>query len=304
MDWTSGNGRKMILCGLILSLAVCGCGIKTRIKVPVSPAIAAAKTATLQELLSMIGEREAGIASLSSSSLKLTLTTEKAGSGELQKYHSAPGYVLLRSPSDIRLNVQNPVTKTTILELLSSGNRFEVWNPGKNTVYEGRNSAAGFVLDQESEALSFSARPIHIFEALLPKGIALDEPDLRISKTELQDAGAKYYLLTLYRETGSAEIHPLRQLWIERSQMLPAREDRFAETGEVVSSVRYANFAVFQGRALPRDVRIERPVDGYSLELHFKDWRINPSMEDSAFVLRLPPGAERVVLKEKGNSRP
>jgi len=306
MNSASGSGRNGILYGLALSLAlaVFGCGIKTRVKVPVSPAIAAARTATLQGLLAMVRERGANVASLSSSSLKLTLTTERADSGELQKYHSAPGYVILRSPSDILLNVQNPVTKTTILELLSRGDRFEVWNPGKNTVYEGRNSAAGFVLDEKDQALSFSARPIHIFEALLPRGIALDEPDLRISKTELQDAQAKYYVLTLYRETGSLEVHLLRQLWIERSRMVLAREDRFADTGEIISTVKYANFDIFQGTPLPRDVRIERPQDGYSLDLHFKDWRVNPSVEDSAFVLRPPPGAERVVLREKGNLHP
>jgi hypothetical protein len=235
--------------------------------------------------------------------MKVTLTTEKADQGELQKYHSAPAYVLLRRPSDILLNVQNPITKTTILELLSKGDRFEVWNPGKNTVYEGSNSAGGFELDGQGQALSFSARPIHIFDAILPPAITLDSPETRISKTEQQDQAAKYYVLTLYRETGTSEIRPLRHVWIERSQMVVVREDTLTESGQIAGVVKYSNMGSFQGMQLPRDIRIERPIDGYSLDLHCNDWRLNPDLQDSSFALHPSPQAERVILKEKGAGR-
>lgn len=288
---------------LLLVLLAWGCGIKTQIKVPVAPAIAAAKEATLQELLSLVNDPVRKIAALSSGSMKITLTTEKADQGELQKYHSAPAYVLLRRPSDILLNIQNPITKTTILELLSRGDHFEVWNPAKNTVYEGRNGAGSFELDDKGQALSFSARPIHIFDAILPPAIALDSPEIRISKTEQQDPSARYYVLTLYRETGTSVIRPLRQVWIERSQLVVVRDDTITETGQIASVVKYSNVGSFQGMQLPRDIRIERPIDGYSLDLHCNDWRLNPDLQDSSFALHPSPHAERVILKEKGAGR-
>jgi hypothetical protein len=297
------NGHLLRPAALLLVLLGWGCGIKTQVKVPIAPAIAAAKEATLQELLSLVNDSARRIATLSSGSMKVTLTTEKTDQGELQKYHSAPAYVLLRRPSDILLNVQNPITKTTILELLSKGDRFEIWNPGKNTVYEGRNSAAGFELDDQGQALSFSARPIHILDAILPPAITFDTPEMRISKIEQQDLSAKYYVLTLYRETGTSVIRPLRQVWIERSRMVVVREDTITESGQTASVVKYSNMGTFAGSQLARDIRIERPLDGYSLDLHCDEWRLNPDLQDSSFALHPSPQAERVVLKEKGAGR-
>jgi outer membrane lipoprotein-sorting protein len=44
-------------------------------------------------------------------------------------------------------------------------------------------------------------------------------------------------------------------------------------------------------------------VDGYTLDLTFKTWNLNPDLEDTAFVLTAPEGAERMELKEKGRSQ-
>lgn len=139
----------------MFALTAWGCGIKSEVNVPVPAKIAAAKTATLQDLLAMLQDYSSKITSLSSTSVKVTLTTEKEESGQLQKYHSAPGYILLRRPDDILLNIQAPLTSTTILELVSRGDKFEIWNPGDNKLYIGRNSAKGFELEENGRALFF-----------------------------------------------------------------------------------------------------------------------------------------------------
>ena len=179
-----------------------GCGIKSEVKVPVSPRITAAKTATLQELLAKLREYSDKITSLSSSSVKVSLTTGKAESGKLQEYRSAPGYMLLRRPDGMLLAIQNPLTKTTILELLSRGDEFEIWSPRDNRLYIGRNSARELELEEKGQGLSFTARPIHILDAILPTWILLDQPDRRIMRTEEQDAEGKYYVLTHVHECG------------------------------------------------------------------------------------------------------
>jgi len=289
------------MAALLLLPTASGCGVKTEVQVPIAPKIAAAKTATLQELLAMLQGYRAKITTLSSRSVKVSLTVAKAESGKAQVYHSAPGYILLRQPSDMLLNVQVPLTKTTAVELLSRDDQFELWSPRDNKLYVGRNSAKGFELEENGQALAFTARPVHIIDAILPHPVSLSRQDERISKTEEQDAEAKYYVLTLYQETGTPELRVLRRLWIERSQMVLAKDETFTESGQLAGIVKYSDPGTFDGMLLPRAIVIDRPLDGYSLGLRFSDWRINPSLEDSAFVLNPPPEAKRIILKEKDN---
>jgi hypothetical protein len=300
MQSSACNGRRSALAAvLVCCFAAAGCGIKTEVKVPVAPAKASAKNAALQDLLAMLQGDSDTITTLSSLSGKVTLTVAGAESGKAQVYRSAPAYILMRRPDRLLLNVQVPLTRQTAVELLSRGDRFELWSPRDVTVYTGRNSAKGFELDENGQSLAFSARPAHILQALMPEAISLADKDARIAMTEDEDAAARYYVLTLFRETGAPEQRTLRRLWIERSRMVLAREDRYSETGRMEGIVHYSEFGEFGGKMLPRTIVIERPLDGYSLNLHFNDWRVNPSLEDSAFSLNPPPDAKRVVLKEK-----
>ena len=242
------------------------------------------------------------ITSLKSNSVKVTLTVGKTGSGKLKKYASAPGYILLKRPDSILLNIQYPVTKTTILELLSVGDQFAVWNPSENKFYVGRNSIKEFELEGDGDMPSFSARPVHIFQAILPESTSLDQPDRRVMLTEEQDADAAYYVLTFAQETGGSELRALRRLWIERSQMVVAKEEAYTETGQVASVVDYSDRGEFDHILLPKLIHIERPLDGYKLDLKFGSWNVNPDLPDSDFTLKPPERAERIVLKEKGRS--
>jgi outer membrane lipoprotein-sorting protein len=287
---------------LLPLLTIPACGIKSEVRVPVSPRVAAARTATLQELLANLSEYSDKITSLSSSSVKVSLTTGKAESGKLQEYRSAPGYLLLRRPLGMLLAVQNPLTKTTILELLSRGDEFEIWSPRDNRLYIGRNSAREFELDEQGHALSFTARPSHILDAVLPAWILLDQPDRRLLRTEEQDAEGKYYVLTQVQDVGGTELRPLRRLWVERSRLAVVKEETFTETGEVAGIVLYENLSESEGVLLPLSIRIERPRDGYQLELQFRSWRVNPELPEASFALKPPPSAERIILKEKVRS--
>jgi len=295
-------GRYAIASAIALCLLASACGVKTEVKVAVPPKIAAAKSASLQELLALLQGYRDKITSLSSSSVKISLTVARRESGTSQVYHSAPGYLLLRRPGDMRLNVQVPITKTTAVELLSKGDQFELWSPRDNKLYVGRNSARGFELDDDGQAIAFTARPIHIFDAIMPPPVSLSSPDLRILKAEEQDAEAGYYVLTLCQETGTQELKVLRRLWFERSQLVLAKDETFTDGGQIAGIVRYSDFGTFDGVVLPRSIVIERPLDGYSLDLRFNNWRVNPALDDAAFVLNPPPGAKRIILKEKGES--
>jgi len=305
MRITGERGRRRIIraCVATLLLGLTGMGsscVKRTVNVPVSARIREAKTATLEELLAWLGRCTKQIVSLSSSSIRITFTSGRLDSGQLQEYRSAPAYILLKRPDMIRLNVQNPLTKTTIVELLSRGEEFYVWYPRENKFFTGRNDVREFEVEGQP---GFTARPIHLFEAILPQNVAPDSPDERIAMAEEQDATTKYYILSLYRETGGQRIVPVRRLWIDRSNLAVARMETFAEDGAKTSIIDYSGFVETEGFILPLSVRIERPVDRYLLSMQFKAWRVNPDLPESAFVLTPPEGAQRVALKERGRSQ-
>lgn len=286
---------------LLLGLLGMGSGcVKRTVNVPVSARIRAAKTATLEELLSQLDGCAKKILSLSSASVRVTFSSGRLDAGKLQEYRSAPAYILLKRPDMIRLNVQNPLTKTTIVELVSRGEEFFVWYPRENKFFTGRNDVKEFEVEGQP---AFSARPVHLFEAILPRNVAPEAPGERIALTEEQDASTKYYVLMLSHETGGPRMTPVRRLWIDRSNLAVARMETFAEDGAKTSTVDYSDFVETEGFVLPLAVRMERPADRYLLSLQFKAWRVNPDLPDSAFVLTPPDGAQHVVLKEGGRSQ-
>lgn len=286
----------------LIFVCVPACSIKTQVKVAVSPKIGAAKTATLQELLAMLQDFSSRVQSLISPSVKITLTTGREDSGILQKYPRAPGTLLLRRPGDLRLTVSEPLAHTTILLLCSHGDEFDLYLPRDQKMYVGSNSARGYQFEDEGKPITFNARPTDIFDAILPPPLPLGQPGMHISWEEWQDSQAKYYVLTLLQETGGLELRPLRKFWIERSQMAVVKQITFTDAGELSSIADYSNLSKFEGVLMPCLIRIDRPREDYSLELIIREWRINPKMDDSMFVLTVPDGTKRILLKEKGTA--
>ncbi len=275
------------------------CLVKKTVKVPVSAGILTAKTATLEQLLAILSDYSNNIKSLSSGSMKASFTSGRVESGRLQAYRSAPGYLLLRRPDSILMNIQNPVTKTTLFELVSVGDGFSIWYPRENKLFLGRNSMNEIEVEGHPD---LNLRPTHIIEALLLQKIDLAEPGLYLSKEEDRDSTSKYYVLELFRADSGRILHPLRKLWIDRSVLAVSRQEMFDDMGRVVSNVSYSRLTPSGSWLLPLSIRIDRPEDGYSLDLEFRDWRVNPELPPNAFELVAPEGAQRVELKEKGRS--
>lgn len=294
-------GTLVVLFAVVLGGSACS--IKKTVKVQVPNKILRAKTATFQELVALVDRHIDGIQSLSSATMRETFRSGKIESGKLQEYRIAPGYVLLRRPDSIRLSIQNPLTKTSIADLVSSGDGFSAWFPTENKFYEGKNSIKEFEVEGSSSTPSFTARPIHIFHAILWPKLPLGEPGCRIALEEDQDDAAKYYVLAVYKDDGDGRLIPVRKFWIERSELTITRQRTYESTGELASIIHYSKLFSVEGPMLPLSIGIERPPDGYSLDLEFKNWRVNPQLPDDAFILTPPPGAQRIYLREKEKSR-
>lgn len=288
--------KPLVLLAASMLLLSAGCGVSRTVKVAVPPRYALARTSTLDEALGSLRRQQAAVQSLSCASLRVNFTSGTAEAGQLKEYHSAPGYLLLKRPDQVRLNIQNPITKTSIAELVSSGDDFGLWVPRDNKYYHGKNSAREYEVDKGP---GFTAKPSHIFEALLPQLLDSAGAAARLAWKEEQDAVTKYYVLSVFRAGEGELLVPLRDLWMDRSSMMVARQRTYLPDGAVESLIEYSNWQDAGGVPLPLDVRIDRPHDGYSLELRLKEWKLNPELPADAFVLNPPPGAVRVELREK-----
>ena len=286
----------------ILVFSGCGRIIKTTIKAPIPTNIGQDRTATFEELLS-IACRNDRITSLTTVRLHVTLIRGKVESGVLQKYRSAPGYILLKRPDSLRLNIQHPLTHSSVFELLSQGDEFKAWDSRDNTLYTGKNSARVLVPANSagSGALDFPGRPPHIFDAILPKTINIDSPGVRIALEEQWGMEARFYILVFSKDDGAHRSRVIRKAWIERTGLSVARQQEYGEEGKIVSDVQYSNVTQVDGFSFPHTIAMDRPLDGYSLKLEFEDLRINPEMGSDVFVITRP-GAENVQLVEKGSS--
>lgn len=283
--------------GSVLGFGAAGCGVKRTITVAVPAKIRTAKTATFGDLLAMLAWYSEQLSSLSSTTMRVTFVSGRAETGTLQAYRSAPGYILLKRPDLIRLNIQNPLTKTSIVELLSRGDTFSIWYPRDNKVYIGRNSARELVF---GETTGITARPAHIFEAILPQKVDLKQPGARVSFEEEAGATTLFYVLSVFREEEGNRLVPVRRVWVDRADLTVSKQVIFQPDGRVAGVIDYSNLTVIDSLSLPLSIRILRPLDGYSMDLQFKDWKVNPSLPEEAFNLNPPATAERVVLKEKG----
>ena len=265
--------------------------------------ILAARTADLDELLAIVNQY-GKVSDLTNSGMKATLTLGKRESGIQEEYRSAPGYILLRQPSSLHLVIQNPVIyRTAIFEAVSDGDEFSAWLRDTNKIYTGRNSAKELVSDDRPDGIPL--RPDHLYEAIIPAGIDLKEPGLRISLHESADKIAKYYILSVYREGIQPLIHVARRIWIERSQLVISRIQSFDEAGRLTGDVEYYEMTPVEGFLLPMKIGLERPEDGYALTLEFANgrWSVNSGLDDDSFVLPFREGTETVVLREKGSAK-
>jgi len=291
--------RTPILLGFALALvggAAPGCSVKHTVKVEVSPKILHARAASFDELLEIVRSYDK-IKSLSSNGLRLTLVYGKSESGELQPYRPASGYILMKRPDSICLVLLNPITKTTILDLRSVRDELSAWIPSKNKFYVGNDSAKELRSEDLPEGIPI--RAAHIFESIIPQSIDADAPGIRLSLEEARDASAKYYVLAVYRDTGGVRIQTVRRIWIERSELAIARQQIFQEDGQIVSDIQYSGMERINDVFLPLKIHMDRPLDGYALNMEFKSksWRANLELPDSAFIQTPPGGAQIIHLK-------
>ena len=281
---------RLLMAALGMGL-VAGCSVKKTEVVTTPVAYRDAQTASRPELLALVNERYAAVKSLSVPRFKIQLTGGTIDDGVLEKYRDAPGYLIAQSEDSIFVNILNPLTKTSLLTMASTGGQFQVWLPRRNQFVTGSTDVTA-----DSKNPLYNVRPTHILQGILIEPLSVGD---HVTHYEDRDASSKYYVVMVTRD---GELK--RRLWIERSRLQIVRQQYYRNSA-LVSDINYVNVAEIDGRLVATELTIDRPQEQYSvrIELDTEELTINERRATADFIINQPRGAERVVVSNKPEVR-
>lgn len=298
--------RRVKTCLLLATLAAisCGCGgarvVTGHTKLATSQ-IPVAKDATREELLEAYNLIARGTKTLNAT-VELKPTTGSKYSGVIDEYHEVKAFLLAARPAEIRVIGQAPVIGTTVFDMASDGDTFQVSIPSKKKFLVG-----AVATERASSKPIENLRPQHLLDALLWPEIRKEES---VTLREFNDENARYYVLTVLR--GGYQVEVLREIWFDRADLRVARMQSFGPKGLLLSDVRLADWQPLDGAAgqsaptapsgvaasFPRTIRIDRPHDDYKLDLQVTKVTLNDEIPAERFKLEQPAGAELVRVGE------
>jgi hypothetical protein len=210
--------------------------------------------------------------------------------GEVTDYATILGYVLFLRPNDIRVIGQDPVVHSTAFDMVSTGNDFRVSIPLKSQFFIGRNDAPPVNSKNKLENL----RPIAFMNALLirPPGSG----DLTVLQDDTNETNALYILMVLRKDQDV--LYLVRNVYFDRYTLQISRQKTFDRNGYITSDTRYGDWKPYSGIVFPSHIDIQRPQDGYEVELRVLDMKVNTgNTSPEKFTLNQPPGAKVKELK-------
>jgi len=285
-----------------LAAISCSCGatrVSTRKNIPaaIRPV---ALDASREELLEKYNAMAQGVKSINAT-LELKATAGSQYSGIIEEYHEVKAFLLAARPAKIRMIGQAPVIGKTIFDMNSDDETFRVSIPSKNKFLVGP-----VTLERNSSKPIENLRPQHLLDALLWPYVQKEETVLF---EEFNDAGGRYYVLTVLRGGYQTEI--LRKIWFDRADLQVARIQRYRPKGVLISDSHFSDWQPLIGdqeqvapaaggvTSFPREIRIERPHDDYQLELAITKLILNQEISADRFTLEQPAGTELVNLGEE-----
>jgi outer membrane lipoprotein-sorting protein len=301
--------RRMLAWMIVATVAAISCSceatrVSTKRKVPaaIRPV---AQDASREELLEKYNAVAQGVKSINAT-VELKPTAGSQYSGIIEEYHEVKAFLLAARPAKIRMIGQAPIIGKTIFDMNSDGQTFRVSIPSKNKFLVG-----SVTLERNSSKPIENLRPQHLLDALLWPDVLREESVLF---EEFNDAGGRYYVLTVLRGGYQTEI--LRKVWFDRADLQVARIQRYGPKGVLVSDSHFSGWQPLIGdqeqvapaaggvTSFPREIRIERPHDDYQLELTLTKLMLNQEISADRFILEQPAGTELVILGEEDKRPP
>ncbi len=241
-----------------------------------------ARTASRQELIDTI-QRIAAVQSMKAV-IDITLTVQTDARDRETLYPDVRGALVIRRPGWIRTNAQSPGGIAKVYDMVSDGKRFRVHLPFRNRVYEGKTS-----LTRMSQNRAENIRPQHLLEAVMIEPIT----DMANVVLDIEMYGQSGYQVLHLLERGEDGLFRIRRkYWFSRSDLELSRLMILDERTEVATDAWYRDWLEDNGLPYPQHMRVERPQDGYSLEIEILKPGLNEEIPDASFQLSLPDSIE------------
>jgi len=248
--------------------------------------------ASATDLLARLDKQHQAIQTLSAT-VELEPTTGSVYSGVISQYHDVRAFILLRSPSDIRMIGQAPVVRTTIFDMASDAKEFRLWLPTKDKFIVG-DTAPSPPARNSLENL----RPQHILDALIPP--TEDSGGLYFLNQE-RESGRIYYVLNFVTRQASSDqsqqagqMNLTRKAWFDASTLELVRVQFYNPEGAPVEDVRYSAYQDYGGVRYPSRIELDRPLEDYSLGMNIEKGTFNQPIPADKFVLAKPPDAQEI----------
>jgi len=216
-------------------------------------------------------------------------TTEKS---RVTEYKDVRGYLLFRTPADIRIIGLIPVLRNTAFDMVSMGPTFKLSLPSRNEFIVGSNENLA-----PSRNKLENLRPQHFLEAILVRPFPPEDKALLENFT---DASNAYYILHEVEESPPGGLDLLRDVWFSRVDLRMARQILLDKAGNILTDARYTEWRQFDDVPFPKHIEIDRPQDEYGVVLDVVKMDINKGVSDDKFVLNQPPGS---MLRTLGTAK-
>jgi outer membrane lipoprotein-sorting protein len=217
--------------------------------------------------------------------------------GEITEYKDVRGYILFRKPTEIRIQADYPIVRTTAFDMVSNGTQFKFYLPAKNRFVVGANDTPA-----NSPNKLENLRPEAFLQSLLIRPIdPSKEQSVLIDDTDEDHA---VYILLVFGNDAKGNAVPFRSIWFDRVDLSIIRQEIYEPNSNIVSDTRYSDWAVFSGIAFPKTISINRPVDGYGVALDLVDMKMNVPVTDKQFELNQPAGSTLQTIGEPASVPP
>ena len=249
-----------------------------------------ARDASLTQLVSKIDGWSSAIHTLTAT-VDLEPRAGSAYSGVIKEYHDVRGFVLLQTPSMIRLQGQAPVVRTTIFDMVSNGEEFRLYIPPKGEFIVGKTS-----LQHPAKNALENLRPQHILQALIVPPIDADTETAILENVDHRADGKNYYVVIIIKETGDHKAILLRKEWYDRQDLELVRTQFYDADGTCTEDVHYSDYEDFGTIHYPAHIELSRPVDDYEVSITIEKATFNAPLPAEKFDLQKPEGVELLDL--------
>ena len=214
------------------------------------------------------------------STIYIQLTVESDERDEQTEHREVRGALVTRRPGWIRATAQTPGGISKAIDMVSNGLTYQVYVPWKNLVYEGANR-----MDERSENRAENIRPQHILDAIMFAPVGEDQ--LILMDTESYGRSG-FQIVHLVDRNGGDPPKIGRKYWFSRDDLSLARLQILDPDAELATDAWYRDWQEENGLPYPKSVRIERPRDGYRIDIQILKAGLNEPVPDTSFVLNLP----------------